>query len=130
MEAMMSAGSGFTPASGDLGCSRCTGIGAHNGPEWVLTINRNECSRCAGIRTETRIYDATASNFPGGHKGILMVNIPSVVKISETALVSAQIQEDTGLDTNGPNSWNPQAKLISPDFKIEQVQAKTDQKGK
>ena len=56
----MSADSGIAPASGALAahdapewCSRWAGIGAHVRPESLLTIDRNGCSRCAGIRTIT-----------------------------------------------------------------------------
>jgi hypothetical protein len=31
-------------------CPRCTGIGAHDGPESLPTMRRNWCPRCAGIR--------------------------------------------------------------------------------
>ena len=55
---MISADSGIAPASGALAahdapewCSRWAGIGAHVRPESLLTIDRNGCSRCAGIRT-------------------------------------------------------------------------------
>src|SRR6185503_20601174 len=54
---MISADSGMAPASGALAahdapewCSRWAGIGAHVRPESLLTIDRNGCSRCAGIR--------------------------------------------------------------------------------
>jgi len=55
---MISADSGIAPASGALAahdapewCSRWAGIGAHARPESLLTIDRNGCSRSAGIRT-------------------------------------------------------------------------------
>src|SRR5215213_10913423 len=36
-----------------LNCPRCTGIGAHDGPESLPTMRRNWCPRCAGIRTSS-----------------------------------------------------------------------------
>jgi len=55
---MISADSGIVPASGALAahdapewCSRCTGMGAHDAPESLLTMRRNGCSRSAGIRS-------------------------------------------------------------------------------
>jgi hypothetical protein len=46
----MSAQCGVAPASDVLSAHVATGIGAHDAPEWVPTMNRNECPRCAGIR--------------------------------------------------------------------------------
>ena len=43
---MMSADSGIAPASGALG--------AHDAPEWVLTMGRNRCSRSPGITAHDR----------------------------------------------------------------------------
>lgn len=54
----MSAACGITPASGDLG--------AYDAPESVLTMNRNECSRCAGIRISGSVASVDFS-FLGGH---------------------------------------------------------------